>query len=115
MKLQIALESPVEATAENLRAATDYHSEDLLVARLQGGQLPAADEVTRFPAEWTTLSLRESRMQLTAADCELVQQLRQQVLTKLSVQIVQEPARCARTLARGRAPALKVRALITAG
>jgi hypothetical protein len=114
VRLQIALESPVEATPENLLAVTDYRTEDMLVARLQGGQLPAADEVTRFPAAWTTLSLRESRMQLTAADCELVHQLRRQVLPKLSVQIVQEPGRCA-PLARGRPPALKVRALLTAG
>jgi hypothetical protein len=115
VRLQIALESPVEATPENLRAATDYDTRDLLVARLQGGQLPTAGDVARFPAAWTTLALRESHMQLTSADCELVQQLRRQVLPKLSVEVVQEPARCVPTLSRGRAPALKVRALLVAG
>jgi hypothetical protein len=113
--MQIALESPVEATAENLTAITDYDSKDELVARLHGEQLVAANDVPRFPGAWTTLSLRESGMQLTAADCELVHQLRRQVFTKLSVQVVQEPARCVPVLSRGRVPAMKVRALLVAG
>jgi hypothetical protein len=106
----------VAATAENLRAVTDYDSKDMLVARLRGLQLPAAGEVARFPATWRTLSLRDAGMELTAADCELVQQLRRQILPKLSVQIVREPARCTATLSRGLAPpTLKVRALVVAG
>jgi hypothetical protein len=115
VSMQIALESPVEATAENLTAITDYDSKDVLVARLHGEQLVAANDVPRFPGAWTTLSLRESGMQLTAADCELVHQLRRQVFTKLSVQVVQEPARCVPVLSRGRVPAMKVRALLVAG
>ena len=71
--------------------------------------------MTRFPAAWTTLALRDSQIQLTAADCELVHQLRRQILPKLSVQIVKEPPRCAPVLSRGRAPAMQVRALLVAG
>jgi hypothetical protein len=116
VSMQIAIESPVEATAENLLAITDYDTKHELVARVRGEQLAAADQISRFPAAWTTLSLRESGMQLTAADCELVHQLRRQVFPKLSVQIVQEPARCVPTLARSsRMPAMKVRALLVAG
>jgi hypothetical protein len=115
VRLQIALESPVEATPENIRALTDYDTEDELAARLRGEQLPAAQDITRFPAEWATRSLRESRMQLTDADCELVYQLRRQVLPKLAVQIVQEPVRCTAAVPRGRPPAMKVRALVVAG
>jgi hypothetical protein len=115
VRLQIAVESPVAATSENLRAMTAYDSEDLLVARVRGEQLPAAGDVARFPAAWTTLSLRDSRMQLSAADCELVHQLRQQVFPKLSVEILKEPARCSPVLARGGAPSMKVRALLVAG
>ena len=115
VRLQIPVESPVEATAENLRAVTDYDTEDMLVARLRGKQLATSDEVTRFPAAWTTLALRDSGLQLTAADCELVHQLRRQVLPKLSVQILKEPPRCAPVLSRGRAPAMQVRALLVAG
>lgn len=116
VRLQIALESPVEATAENLRAVTEYDARDVLVARLRGASLISESDVTRFPATWRTLSLHGSRMQLTAGDCELVQQLRRQILPKLSVQIVKEPGRCTSSLSRGGlSPAMKVRALLVAG
>jgi hypothetical protein len=117
VRLQIALESPAEATPANLLAITDYDSEDLLVARLRGKQLPSANDIPRFPAAWTTLSLRSADMDLTAGDCDLVQQLRKQVLPKLSVQVLNEPARCLPFLSRGgsMAPKLKVRALTVAG
>ena len=117
VRLQIALESPAEATPANLLAMTDYDSEDLLVARLRGKQLPSAGDIPRFPAAWTTLSLRSADMDLTAGDCDLVHQLRKQVLPKLSVQVLNEPARCLPVLSRGGSmrPKMKVRALTVAG
>lgn len=116
VSMQIAVESPAEATAENVRAMTEYDTEDMLVARLRGAQLATAGDIARFPAAWTTLSLRNSGMQLTAADCELVHQLRRQVLPKLAVQVVKEPSRCSPVLSRsGGAPNMKVRALLVAG
>jgi hypothetical protein len=117
VQLQIALESPAAATQENLHALTDYDSEDLLVARLRGEQLLSAGDVPRFPAAWTTLSLRSAGMRLSAGDCELVHQLRKQVLPKLSVQVLNEPTRCLPVLSRGggMAPKMKVRALTVAG
>ena len=56
-------------------------------------------------------------MRLTAGDCELVHQLRKQVLPKLSVQVLNEPTRCTPVLSRGRgmAPKMKVRALTVSG
>lgn len=116
VRLQIALESPAEATRANLQAVTDYDAEDLLVARLRGKQLPTANDIVRFPAAWTTLSFRNTGMGLTAGDCDLVQQLRRQVLPKLSVQVLKEPPRCSATLSRGRLlPTMKVRALTVSG
>jgi hypothetical protein len=116
VRMQIALESPVEATSANLRAVTDYKAEDLLVARLNGKQLPTANDLPRFPATWQTLSFRSREMQLTAGDCELVHQLRRQVLPKLSVQVVKEPTRCTASLSRGGMPrAMQVRTLLVAG
>jgi hypothetical protein len=116
VRLQIALESPAEATPANILAVTTYDSEDLLVARLQGKQLPTAADVPRFPAAWTTHSFRNAEMRLTAGDCELVHQLRKQVLPKLSVQVLNEPTRCAASLSRGgMPPKMKVRALTVAG
>ncbi len=115
VNLQIPLESPVAATAENIHTMTDHDTEDLLVARVRGEKLVAANDVVRFPAVWTTLSLRDSGMQLSAADCELVHQLRRQILPKLSVQVVKEPARCSPVLSRGGPPAMKMRALLVSG
>jgi hypothetical protein len=56
-------------------------------------------------------------MDLTAGDCDLVHQLRKQVLPKLAVQVLNEPARCLPVLSRGgsMAPKMKVRALTVAG
>jgi hypothetical protein len=113
--LQFALESPVEATPENLRALTDFDTQDLLVARLQGKELPTEQDVTRFPAAWRTLSFRDSRLQLTAGDCELVRQMRRQILPKLSVEIVNEPPVCSSLLVHGGRPSMTVRALLVAG
>lgn len=115
MTLQFALESPVEATPDNVRALTEHDAEALLVARLQGKELPSANDVTRFPAAWQTLSFRESRLQLSAGDCELVQQMRRQILPKLAVEIVNEPPRCSALLVHGGRPSMKVRALLVAG
>lgn len=117
VSLQIALESPAEATESNLLAITDYDSKDRLVARMQGRQLPTANDIPHFPATWTTLSTRDAEVQLTAGDCELLSQLRKQVLPKLSVQVLKEPTRCRATLTRGSsiAPHMKVRALTVAG
>lgn len=113
--LQFALESPVEATPENLHAVTDFDTEDLLVARLQGKELPSDGDIVRFPAAWQTLSFRDSRLQLTTGDCELVRQVRRQILPKLSVEIVNEPPLCSALLVHGGRPAMKVRALLVAG
>ena len=114
VQLQIALESPAVATEETLLALTAYDSEDMLVARVRGTQLPSAEDIPRFPAAWTTLTLRSPTMSLTAGDCELVHQLRKQVLPKLSVQVVNEPSRC-NNIARGMAPKMTVRALTVSG
>ena len=116
VRLQIALESPAEATPANLLAMTDYDSKDMLVARLRGKQLPSAGDIPHFPATWTTLSLRNAEMSLTAGDCELVHQLREQVLPKLSIEVLNEPARCTPVLSRSRLPPkMKVRALTVSG
>ncbi len=88
----------------------------MLVARLRGKQLPSASDIQHFPATWTTLSLRGTEMPLTAGDCDLVHQLREQVLPKLSVEVLNEPPRCTPVLSRSRLPPkMKVRALTVSG
>ena len=82
---EIVLTVPIEATEENLRRLTSYSSKDVLIARLRDQHLPTATDLPLFPAAWKTVSL--------SGDCELLQQLRQQVLPKLSVRIVTDDRR----------------------
>lgn len=108
---EIALMIPIEATKENLRRLTDYDSKEVLIARLHGKSLPVAAEVPLFPAAWKTISL--SGMKFTRGDCELLQQLSQQVLPKLSVRIVSDNLQqCSTVFAKSVAPQLVVQALV---
>jgi hypothetical protein len=73
--------------------------------------LPSATELQTFPAAWRTVTI--SGTKLGGGDCELLRQLRQQVLSKLSVRIVTDNLeQCSTVFARGVAPRLIVRALI---
>jgi hypothetical protein len=108
---EIAVMTPLEATAENLRRLTDYDSREILVARVHGQRLPGAADLQVFPAAWKKVSL--SRLRLSHGDCDLLQQLRHQVLPKLSVRIVSSNLeQCSTVLGKGVAPHLVVQALI---
>lgn len=91
VQLEVVMESPVIATPENIRAITQYDSEDELIARVRGTHLPAAEDLERFPAVWESISIqRAPKVHLETADCALVQQLRRQILPKMSVQVVRD-------------------------
>jgi hypothetical protein len=94
-RFQIALTSPVEATPENVQQLTTYDEREELVARVRGERLQTAEDLQRFPAVWKTISFARSReMKLAPGDCELVQQLRQHILPRMSVQIVSDRVQC---------------------
>jgi hypothetical protein len=109
---QVTLHSPVPATEQNVKALTTYDSQDVLAARVRGEQLFTADELPRFAAEWRTVSFaRDRKLRLDAADCELVQQLRRQVLSKLAVKVTHE-AHCSIMSRNLGPPRLTVSALV---
>ncbi|HEY7641807.1 MAG TPA: hypothetical protein VH814_18905 [Steroidobacteraceae bacterium] len=111
-RFEIVLASPVEATPENLEELTSYDARDELVSRVRGERLPSAEDVQRFPAVWKTISFARSReMKLAPGDCELVQQLRRQLLPRMSVQIVTDQVRCSAFGNIGK-PQLTVSALV---
>ena len=86
-RFQISLQSPVVASEENVREMTTHDAKDELVARVNGEKLPSAADLPRFTAVWKTVSFaRDRRMRLERGDCELVQQLRRQILPRMSVQ-----------------------------
>lgn len=88
---EVIMASPVIATEENIRDITNYNSEDELIARVHGVQLPSAAELERFPAVWQQISLRRTRkVHLEDRDCALVQQLRRQILPKMSVEVIKD-------------------------
>lgn len=85
VQIEVFMESPIVATPENIRDLTRYDSEDVLIARVRGEALPSPEDLERFPAEWKSVTFR--------GDCALVQQLRQQVLPKMSVQVINDTNR----------------------
>ena len=114
-RFQIALQSPVVASEENVRELTAHGAKDELIARVNGEKLPSAADLPRFPAVWKTVSFaRDRRMRLERGDCELVQQLRRQILPRMSVHIVKDNVRCSSSMGNIGAPRLTVSALVPA-
>lgn len=108
---ELIMESPVAATPENVRDITTYDSQDDLIARVRGVELPSPADLERFPAVWKHVSfLRAARLNLEG-DCALVQQLRRQILPKMSIQVLVdiEAVDCSHSR-----PRLTVQALVTA-
>jgi hypothetical protein len=111
-RFEIVFHSPVEATPENVSAATSYDSQDELIARVRGEPLASAADLPRFPAVWKTVSFaRDRELKLQSGDCELMQQVRRQILTKMSVRIVADRIRCSSAFGNIGPPRLTVSAL----
>lgn len=111
-RLEVSIESPVAATEENIRDITSYNSEDELIARVNGTALAAPEDLERFPAVWEPKSFRSGgRPYLHDRDCALVQQLRRQIMTRMSVEVVKDIERVDCSLA---GPRLRVLALVAA-
>jgi len=111
-QLELFVEAPVVATAENIRDITHYDSKDELIARVRGMPLPTPEDLERFPAVWETISFRAGKFGLENQDCALVQQLRRQVLPSMSVQVIKDINRLACPQA---SPRLTVLALVATG
>lgn len=114
-RFQISMQSPVVATEENVRELTTHDAKGELIARVNGEALPSAADLPRFAAVWKTVSFARDRgMRLERGDCELVQQLRRQILPRLSVQIVKDNVRCSSSTGDIGPPRLTVSALVPA-
>lgn len=110
--IDITLESPVEATPENVQALTTYDSTQQLVARVRNERLDRAEELPRFPATWKTISMKEKPLKLGPSDCELVEQLRRDVFPRMSVRIERDRLRCSVAFGNLGQPQLSVAALV---
>lgn len=113
--VQITLQSPVEATDANIAAATQYDGTAALVAKVRNESLPTPENISRFPAEWKTVSMsRDKELRLESGDCELVKQLRRDVFPRLSIRIVHDNLRCSTAFPNLGQPQLSVAALVAA-
>jgi len=93
--VHLTLAVPVEATEENLRAATNFDTRDELVARLHQTELPSAEQIARFPASWRTVALtRSPPLSLGPGDCDLLRAMRDDVFPRLHVRVVSSGLRC---------------------
>ena len=112
-RMEITLESPVEATPENIEALTTYDSTQELVARVRNERLDRAEELPRFPAAWKTVSMsRERQLKLGPSDCELVEQLRRDVFPRMSIRVERDRLRCSVAFGNIGQPQLRVAALV---
>jgi len=112
---RVTMAIPAEATPENVRAATTYDSRDVLIARLRKLNLPSANDIDRFPAQWQSVSLtRHARLRLDASDCDLLLALRRQVLPAMPVRIEKERLHCSLGASTRVRPTLDVVALMRA-
>ncbi len=112
-RMEITLESPVEATPENIEALTTYDSKQELVARVRNEHLASAEDVQRFPATWKAVSMtRDRSLKLGPSDCELVEQLRRDVLPHMSIRVESDRLRCSTVFGNIGQPQLRVAALV---
>lgn len=84
----ITLATPMEATPERVASLTSYSTEDRLVARVNNVQLPTANDIERFDAEWRPIALhRDRNVRLEGGDCRLLREISEQVFPRIGVRL----------------------------
>lgn len=82
----VSVKMPVLASEANVRAETTYSTEQELVARLRRMQLPTANDIERFSAQWQKVALTRNRhLNIDSGDCDLLANMRDQLLPKLGI------------------------------
>jgi hypothetical protein len=108
--VRIAIASPFE---RNGMPVSEQDATAQLIERLRRVDPATANAEGPFLAQWKTISFSNAlSLRLTPADCELLRQLRYQVMPKLSVRVVSDRMRCTNDLASGNRPRLVVAALV---
>ena len=106
--LRIRIVSPALASAHQHQESAKLQSRRILLERL-GVQMEPAHE---FPADWRNVDVVRGTAKFDSGDCELLRQLREQVLSKLAVKVLAQDRRC--SVQRLRQPTLKVAVLMPA-
>ena len=80
---------------------------------MRNERLGTAEYVQRFPATWKTISMtRDKQLKLGPSDCELVEQLRRDVLPRMSIRVEYDRLRCSAVFGNIGQPQLRVVALV---
>lgn len=112
-RMEITLESPVEATPENVQELTTYTGTQQLVARVRNERLDRAEELPRFAATWRSISMsRDRQLKLGPSDCELVEQLRRDVFPRMSIRVERDRLHCSVAFGNIGQPQLRIAALV---
>ena len=105
--------TPVPATEEavkRIQSSGYSESQQKLLARL-GSKNPVSSD--QFPAQWQTTDLAQNRrLDLQPGDCELMEGLRDHVLPKLEIKVVESSVQCTPKQLSIQTPQLKVSALV---
>jgi hypothetical protein len=110
---RLATATPQAATLDNVRAATTFDSRRQLVARVNQIELPTEESLQRFPAEWKTISVTKIRgLHLGPGDCDLLNDLNEQIFPHLSIRVVRERLSCGNNFMRPAQPLLVIEALV---
>lgn len=109
----ITTATPVPATEEaikRIKSSGYSESQQKLLERL-GTKKPVSSD--QFPAQWQTMDLAQNRrLDLQPGDCELMEGLRDQVLPKLDIKVVENRVQCTPKQLSIQTPQLKVSALV---
>jgi len=111
-RAEIRLIAPVEATPEALAELKKGQSVRELVARVSGRRDVVANLEKPFLARWERVTVGRGRGGLEAGDCELLEQVRRQILPKLAVRVIEDNTPCPPNSPGLTRPSLVVEALI---
>jgi hypothetical protein len=105
--------TPVPASEEainRIKSSGYSESQQKLLERL-GTKKPVSSD--QFPAQWQTVDLAQNRrLDLQPGDCELMEGLRDHVLPKLDIKVVENKVQCTPKQLSIQTPQLKVSALV---
>lgn len=112
--VRVATVMPVEATPENVEPATMFSSEQQLIAKLRGSELPTPADLESFPATQRSVEIKQARgIRLGPEDCDLLRDMNEQVILHLPyVRVVKERLNCRHSLTGTMRPVLVVEALM---
>jgi len=93
--LDMVVAMPREATPEVLAEVAEDNARRELAAKSGGTAAPSAKPESEFPARWRRIHFRDSPSGLVqSGDCELIEQLRDQVFVPLGAKIVESRMNC---------------------